>query len=276
MQDSLKPGSRPWQQHLFRVVFESDTPAGKAFDVGLLIVILVSFLAVCLESVSAFEARYGQELRVLEWVVTISFTVEYLLRLMIVSRPRHYATSFFGLVDFVSVLPTYVGYFYPQSRYLTTVRVLRLLRVFRIFKLTHYVSESSALAAALLASRRKIAVFVFSVLNLVVVIGATMYVVEGPAHGFTSIPTSIYWAIVTLTTVGYGDISPVTPLGQFISCIVMILGYGVIAVPTGIVTVEMSQAGRRRRHPCGGCGTPEHDIDASFCKSCGWKLSPEA
>lgn len=275
METSLRPGRAPWQKALFRVVFESDTAPGKAFDVALLGLIVLSVVAVCLESVASFEAAHGNWLRVAEWIITISFTCEYLLRILVVENPRRYLLSFFGVVDLLSVLPTYIAFFHPDTRYLSVVRVLRLLRVFRIFKLTHYMTESSALAAALVASRRKIAVFVYCVINAVIVVGSVMYVVEGPEHGFTSIPVGIYWAVVTLTTVGYGDIAPATTAGQFIACVVMILGYGIIAVPTGIVTVELSQAAAlgRRSGSCRGCGRDGHDPDAAFCKFCGKDLT---
>lgn len=269
----LQPGAAAWQQRLYAVVFESDTRGGKAFDVLLLALIVGSVVAVCMESVASFEAAHGDLLRVCEWVFTIAFSVEFLLRVVVLRNPARYLFSFFGVVDLLAVLPTYVGLLYPESRYLTVVRVLRLLRVFRIFKLTHYVSEGSALAAAMVASRRKIAVFVFFVLNAVIVIGTLMYVVEGPEHGFSSIPVAVYWAIVTLTTVGYGDIAPGTPLGQLLACAVMIMGYGVIAVPTGIVTVELSQGQQRRSSAlCNACGRDGHDEDARHCKHCGTAL----
>jgi voltage-gated potassium channel len=270
----LQPGPAGWQQQLYSVIFESDTTPGKAFDVLLLVLIVASVVAVCLESMPTFQATHGSALRVFEWVFTISFSLEFLLRVVMLKNPMRYLFSFFGVVDLLAVLPTYVGLLYPESRYLTVVRVLRLLRVFRIFKLHHYISESSALTAAMVASRRKIAVFVFFVLNAVIVIGSVMYVVEGPEHGFTSIPVSIYWAIVTLTTVGYGDIAPGTPLGQLLACVVMILGYGVIAVPTGIVTVELSQGAHARRLValCASCSRGGHEEDARHCKYCGAAL----
>ena len=229
---------------LYEIIFESDTPAGKAFDIGLILLILASVATVMAESVRTFDDRYGEYLRAAEWVFTALFTVEYLLRLYCVGRKRRYALSFFGIVDLLAVLPGYVGLLLPGARYLTVVRLLRVLRVFRVLKLAVYMSETTELARALAASRRKIEVFTVCVLTLVVILGSLMYLVEGEEGGFTSIPRSIYWAIVTITTVGYGDISPRTNLGQFLAAAIMLLGYAILAVPTGIVSAEMS-----RRHP---------------------------
>lgn len=260
----LGPGSAAWQQRAFHIIFEADTPAGRGFDLGLLAMIVLSVLVVSLETVQSYARLYGPWFRLLEWTITVAFTLEYFLRLAIVSSPGRYALSFFGLVDLLSIIPTYLSLVISGSQYLSVVRALRLLRVFRVLKLTHFIDEGSVLAHALVASRHKIAVFLFTVVNAVIVIGAIMYLVEGPEHGFTSIPVSIYWAIVTLTTVGYGDIAPQTQLGQIIACVVMILGYGIIAVPTGIVTVELSQQGREERalrerargRCCQACGQP--------------------
>lgn len=259
----LGPGSAAWQQRLYDIVFESESLTGKVFDLSLLALIVLSVVVVCLETVSSYALLYGRWFRILEWVITLSFTAEYLLRLAIVNRPRKYIFSFFGLVDLLAIVPTYLSLFVSGSQYLSVVRALRLLRVFRILKLTNFVAEGSVLAHALIASRHKIGIFMFTVSNAVIVIGAIMYLIEGPEHGFTSIPVSIYWAIVTLTTVGYGDIAPQTHSGQIVASIVMILGYGIIAVPTGIVTVELSQIGREDRltqtrdeHFCHACGQP--------------------
>jgi voltage-gated potassium channel len=208
-------------------------------------------------------------------VFTLLFTIEYVLRLLSVRRPLRYATSFFGIIDLLAIIPTYLSIFVPGSQYLLVIRILRLLRVFRLLKLSEYVAEADTLRLALRASRRKISVFISAVVLLVVIIGALMYVIEGEAHGFTSIPISIYWAIVTLTTVGYGDLSPRTAIGQMLASIVMIIGYGIIAVPTGIVTVELAQAARQRgvsRQACPSCGAQGHDLDAHWCKYCGAKL----
>jgi voltage-gated potassium channel len=269
-QMSERPWSR-WRSALHRIIFEADTPAGKAFDVVLIWSVVLSVTTVVLESVSSIRGSYSDVLHALEWCFTILFTIEYVLRLWCVQRPLAYATSFFGLVDLLAVIPTYVTVLVPGSQYLLSIRILRLLRIFRIFKLTEYLSEASIIRAALLASRRKISVFLFAMMTVVVIIGSAMYTIEGEEHGFSDIPTSIYWAIVTMTTVGYGDISPQTPLGKALASIVMIIGYGLLAVPTGIVTVELSQASRRgiNLRACPACGGEGHDLDAAHCKYCG-------
>lgn len=263
------------RSRLYRVVFESDTYAGRVFDICLLILICLSVLVVMLDSLAGVRRTYYEQLTFIEWTLTIMFTVEYVLRVYSVDNRRRYIFSFFGIIDFLSILPTYLALFIGGVQYLMVVRVLRLLRIFRIFKLTRYLSEADVLMQALRASRAKITVFLGTVLTLVVVIGALMYLVEGPTNGFSSIPRSIYWAIVTLTTVGYGDIAPQTPLGQLIACIVMILGYGIIAVPTGIVSVELQAATKRslQSRACPHCGNMRHDMDARFCKICGSSLS---
>jgi voltage-gated potassium channel len=268
------PLRQSWRGKLHQVVFESDTPAGKAFDVGLLVCILASVLAVLLESVRSLRLAWGPELRATEWFFTLLFTVEYVLRLIAVRRPLHYALSFFGVVDLLAILPTYLSLLLPGAQALLVVRALRLLRVFRILKLSHFLGEAQALRLALHASLRKITVFLGTVLVLVLIIGALMYLVEGEENGFTSIPQSIYWAVVTLTTVGYGDIAPATVLGKILASIVMILGYGIIAVPTGIVTVELSRSRPTAvsGQACPHCGTEGHDTDARFCKYCGSRL----
>lgn len=272
------PASEPlvsWRARLHEVIFEADTPAGKAFDVVLILCILGSVLAVMLDSVSGIRSAYGPFLTVAEWVFTLLFTVEYLLRLFSVGRPLKYAGSFFGVVDLLAVIPTYISLILPGSHYLLVIRVLRILRIFRILKLVQYLSEAKLLMQALRSSGRKIAVFLFAVLTMVIIFGSLMYMIAGEEHGFTSIPRSIYWAIVTLTTVGYGDISPRTNLGQMVASVVMVLGYGIIAVPTGIVTVEMGQAFRKKgvsTQACRECGADGHDPDAVHCKYCGGKL----
>jgi voltage-gated potassium channel len=262
------------RHHLHEIIFEADTASGKWFDVILIASIIVSVMLVMLDSVDPVRAVYGRWLYVGEWVFTILFTVEYLLRLYCVQRPLLYARSFFGVVDLLAILPTYLSIFLPGGQYFIVIRALRLLRIFRVFKLVQFLGEARLLLNALRASLRKIIVFLFTVMTLVVIFGAVMYVVEGAAHGFTSIPRSIYWAIVTMTTVGYGDISPQTGLGQALAAIIMIIGYGIIAVPTGIVTVELSQAVRRgvSTQACPGCGVDGHDKDARFCKYCGSRL----
>jgi voltage-gated potassium channel len=268
---------RGWRKVLFEVIFESDTPAGKWFDIVLIICILLSVATVMLDSVGEIAAKHGPLLKGIEWFFTILFTVEYVLRLLCVGRPGRYAVSFFGVVDLLAILPTYVSPLLPLSRYLSVVRILRVLRIFRVLKLGHHTKEAFVLKTALYASRRKILVFFSVVLTLVVIIGSLMYVIEaqeGEEGGFTSIPVSVYWAIVTLTTVGYGDISPTTAVGQLLAAIVMILGYSIIAVPTGIVTAELMRApaARPTGQACPSCSAEGHDKDAQYCKFCGAKL----
>lgn len=272
----LAPPPGSWHHRAYRIVFDSDTPAGRAFDVGLIVAIVLSVAVVMLESVAGIRARHGTLLRTLEWGMTLLFAAEYVMRLAIVQRPHRYALSFYGLVDLLALLPTIASLLVPGAQSLLAVRMLRLLRVFRILKLGRYLDEASTLRTALWASRRKIAVFVMFVFTLVVVLGALMYLVEGGKGGFTSIPRSVYWAVVTLTTVGYGDISPVTPLGQFVATIIMLLGYGILAVPTGIVTVEMANAARPPPSPetCPRHPSIVHDSDAAFCRICGSHLQP--
>ncbi|GMV09651.1 MAG: ion transporter [Gemmatimonadota bacterium] len=262
------------RQRLHEVIFEADTRAGKLFDAILLALIAASVSVVVLESAPAVRARYGPALRLAEWSFTVLFTIEYGLRLFSVGKPMRYATSFFGIVDLLSVIPTYLSVLVPGAQSLLVIRILRLLRIFRVFKLSQYLGESRELWRALQASRRKILVFLFTVLTVVVIVGALIHVVEGPEHGFTSISTGIYWAIVTLTTVGYGDISPQTTLGRFIASAVMLMGYGVIAVPTGIVTAEMTRAMRApvSTQACPHCAAEGHEHDAAFCRKCGGKL----
>ncbi|MEZ5104928.1 MAG: ion transporter [Draconibacterium sp.] len=259
---------------LYEIIFEADTPAGKLFDVVLLVIILLSVALVLLESVPSIRINYFSILRILEWVITIIFTIEYLLRIIIIRKSFRYIFSFYGIIDFLSVVPTYLSVIIVGSHSLVVIRMLRLLRVFRILKLTRYTNAGRSLARAMWASREKISVFIFFVITLVVIIGTIMYMVEGETYGFTSIPRSIYWAIVTLTTVGYGDISPQTPLGQFLASIVMIMGYAIIAVPTGIVTAEMIKpATRTNTQVCPNCLHDRHDDDAHFCKKCGAALN---
>ena len=273
-QDSAKTPA-PWRAKLHEVIFEADTPAGKAFDLALLGVILLSVAAVLLESVTSIREAYGPELRALEWIITILFSIEYALRLICVGRPLRYALSFYGLVDLTAILPTYMSLFVGGAHSLVVIRALRLLRVFRILKLGHFVSEASMLGQALRASRRKILVFLGTVATLVLIIGSLMYLIEGEENGFTSIPQSIYWAIVTLTTVGYGDIAPQTFLGKALASLVMVTGYAIIAVPTGIVTVELGRISGAREistKACTQCGLEGHDPDAVHCKYCGAEL----
>jgi voltage-gated potassium channel len=266
------PESESLRRRLHTVIFEADTPGGKAFDVVLLIAILVSVVAVCLESVSSIRAKHGDLLRNIEWGLTIAFTLEYGLRLFCVDRPARYARSFYGVVDLLSILPAYLSLFFAGTQSLTIIRAIRLLRVFRVFKLGHFVREAQVLGRAFAASRRKILVFLGAVSTLMFILGTLMYLVEGDEGGFTSIPESVYWAIVTMTTVGYGDIAPVTVLGKFIASVAMICGYAIIAVPTGIVGVELARASGHKpisTRACPSCGLEGHDPDARHCKYCG-------
>jgi voltage-gated potassium channel len=263
-----------WRMKLHEVIFEADTPAGKWFDVLLILAILASVVMVMLDSVGSIQNAYGPILLAGEWFFTILFTIEYVLRLLSVGRPLAYATSFYGIVDLLAILPTYLSILIPGAQYLLVIRILRVLRIFRILKLVQYLGEARMLTQALRASRRKITVFLIVVLTLVTIFGSLIYLVEDPKDGFTSIPKSIYWSIVTLTTVGYGDISPQTGLGQLLSALIMIIGYGIIAVPTGIVTVELAQAFKRQisTQACPECSAEGHDIDAKHCKYCGSRL----
>jgi voltage-gated potassium channel len=265
---------RGWQNRLHTVIFEADTPAGRAFDVALILCILASVAAVMLESVPSVRARHGATLDALEWAFTGLFTAEYVLRLLAVRRPLGYATSFYGVIDLLAVLPNYLSLFVPGAESLIAVRMLRLLRVFRILKLTQHVGEGHVLLAALRASRRKVSVFLLAVLTIAVVAGTLMYVIEGEENGYTSIPRSVYWAVVTITTVGYGDIAPKTPLGQLLSSALMITGYAIIAIPTGIFSAELAAASRKdlTRQACPACSAEGHDPDARFCKYCGAAL----
>ncbi len=262
---------------LYEIIFEADTKAGKAFDVFLLILIIISILAVMLESVSSIFTKYGKALIIIEWIVTFFFTLEYFLRIWIVRHPFKYIFSFYGIIDFMAILPSFLEIFFAGAHGMLIIRALRLLRIFRLFKLTRYTSEGNHLMRALKASRHKITLFLFTILTIVIVIGTMMYLVEGEEHGFTSIPKSIYWAIVTLTTVGYGDIAPVTNIGQFFASIVMILGYSIIAVPTGIVTAEITRTKHKTvtTQTCPECLKEGHDLDAKYCKYCGSDLNPE-
>ena len=258
---------------LHTIIFESETPAGKAFDVTLIILIIISIFTVIIESIPAVREQYGQVFLYMELVLTAVFTIEYLLRLYSVQRPLSYAFSFFGIVDFISIVPIFLVMTLPGAQSLMILRALRLLRIFRIFKLGIYFNEGSIILDALRSSRYKISVFFFSIIIIVTIAGSVMYMVESPESGFTDIPTSIYWAIVTMTTVGYGDIAPATPLGKSLASLLMISGYAIIAVPTGIVTAELSKKSNHvTNNACAVCGQEGHDINAVYCKHCGSKL----
>jgi voltage-gated potassium channel len=264
-----------WRTTLHEIIFEADTPAGKTFDVLLIVCILLSVVAVMLDSVHDIRIQYGSLLYSIEWFFTILFTIEYILRLLGVGRPIMYATSFFGIVDFLAIVPTYLSLLFPGSQYLLVIRLLRVLRVFRVLKLVQYLGEAGILMQALRASRRKITVFLFVVFTIVIIVGSAMYLIESEENGFTSIPRSVYWAIVTLTTVGYGDISPRTSIGQALAAVVMIMGYAIIAVPTGIMTVEISQAMGKQyvsTQACPECSAEGHESNAVYCKFCSAKL----
>lgn len=273
MRELREPAEPTWRQRIYEVVFEAETPAGRAFDITLIVLILLSVGAVFAESSQGIREAYGRQLLIAEWFFTILFTIELMLRLISVKRPLRYLFSFYGFVDTLAILPTYLSLFVAGTQYFLVVRILRLLRIFRILKLTSYIIESRVILSALGRSRQKITVFLVAVVTIVTVVGALMYVVEGPENGFVDIPTGMYWAIVTLTTVGYGDLSPKTGLGKLLASIVMILGYGIIAVPTGIVTAELTRAGRSAStHVCPECHADGHDEDAFFCNRCGARL----
>jgi voltage-gated potassium channel len=266
------PGFRA---RLHEIIFEADTAEGRLFDLLLLVAIVSSVLVVALESVAGVRARVGPTLRALEWGFTVLFTIEYVLRLVSVRQPLRYARSLFGVIDLLAILPTYLSVVLPGAQSLLVVRLLRLLRIFRVLKLAEYLRESRILAQALRASGRKIAVFLLVVVTIVVIVGSLMYVIEGEEHGFTSIPISMYWAVVTLTTVGYGDLAPATTLGRALAVVLMLTGYGIIAVPTGIVTAELTRATAAApvsSQACPGCGLGAHEFDARYCRRCGARL----
>lgn len=266
---------KTWQERLHNIIYESNTPAGKAFDVALLCLIIASIVVVMMDSVESIRAQHGELFLILEWSFTILFTIEYILRLVCLKQPLRYVTSALGIIDLLAIIPSFLSIFFAGAQSLLVLRALRLLRVFRIFRLTHFLTEIQFLKAALKGSLQKIAVFMLMVLALVIILGSVMYLIEGRKNGFNSIPDSIYWAIVTITTVGYGDISPVTPLGKFVASLIMFIGYGIIAVPTGIVTNEMITAVRSKKQQhesCPVCGREGHDEDAVYCKWCSGKL----
>lgn len=278
---------KTWRSNLHEVIYEADTPSGKLFDVILLIVILLSIIFVMLESISSIDAEYHEELYIAEWVVTILFSIEYIARIITVKKPKNYIFSFYGMIDFLSTIPMYLSFIIAGSNALVAFRALRLLRIFRVLKLARYLGASNMLSSALKASKAKISVFLFAVMILSIIFGTLMYLIEGAESGFTSIPISVYWCIVTLTTVGFGDIAPVTPLGQLIATFIMIMGYGIIAVPTGIVSAEYAsqtknnkenskqpeQSGvRLNSQSCHNCLAEKHRDKAEFCYNCGHRL----
>ena len=275
---SIKYKLKNWKEKVHEVIYEADTPAGKLFDVILLLVILLSILLVMLESIESIGTKYAYILNVAEWVITILFSIEYIARIISVEKPKTYVFSFYGIIDLLSTIPKYISLFVLGTHSLVALRALRLLRVFRILKLTRFIGESANFGKALKRSRAKIAVFISFVIVLCIILGTVMYLVESnEGSGFTSIPRSVYWAIVTLTTVGYGDIAPITALGQFIASLIMILGYGIIAIPTGIVTSEMSKSEKElipnNTQNCANCNEGYHQDNAEFCHKCGNKIN---
>ena len=259
---------------LYEVIFGTDTRAGKSFDLFLIVMIAASVAAVTLDSIAPLHDHYRQWFYYVEWAFTVAFTLEYAVRLYCSPRPSAYAKSFFGVIDLLSFLPTYIAFLFPSASYLLVIRLLRLLRIFRILKLIKYLSEANLLLRSIYLSRRKIGVFIFSVMILITIFGAAMYVIEGPQAGFTSIPRGIYWAIVTISTVGYGDLTPHTVLGQFLASVAMLTGYAIIAVPTGIISAEMMSEMQRQKQQtrCARCRRGDHDSDARHCKYCGAAL----
>jgi len=270
-----RAASKNWQFRLHETIYESNTPAGKAFDIGLLIAIFTSIAVVMLDSVQRFHDRYGEVFFLLEWVFTVIFTIEYILRLICIKKPLSYVFSILGIIDLIALIPSFLSFFFVGAQSLLVFRALRLLRVFRIFKLGHFLTEIRFLSTALKGSVRKISIFLFTVLMLTIILGSVMYLVEQRENGFSNIPESIYWAIVTITTVGYGDISPVTPTGKFLAAVVMLIGYSIIAVPTGILTHDLAMLAREKKElpeSCPNCSREGHDLDAQFCKFCGASL----
>ncbi|MDT3307236.1 ion transporter [Shewanella vaxholmensis] len=264
----------PLKRQLRTIIFGTDTPAGRYFDIALMVCIVLSVGLVFLDTVEMFHREYGQIIRVLEWVFTVIFTIEYGLRLYCATHPVLYARSFYGIVDLLSVLPSYLALLIPGANFTLVIRILRLFRIFRVLKLLRYLSEGNVLLRAMMQSSRKVFIFFFSVSLIVMVLSAVMYVVEGPDNGFSSIPKSVYWTIVTITTVGYGDITPKTGLGQAIAAFTMLIGYSIIAIPTGILTAEISQEVGRHRdlRSCNQCHKTGHDLDAMYCSRCGCEL----
>lgn len=266
--------SDDFRKKLHVIIYEADTPAGRFFDLALLFVIIISIVAVMLESVTSIRLLHGKELAITEWIITILFTLEYIARIVALKKPLNYIFSFYGIIDLISTLPKYIDVLFPGLGFLISIRALRLLRIFRILKLSQFVGASNQLLTALQKSRVKIAVFLFTVVILCIILGTLMFIIEGPESGFTNIPVSIYWTIVTLTTVGFGDITPVTPLGQFVSVIIMIMGYGIIAVPTGLVTAQFIQERSENSNTqvCPNCNADHHKDNAKYCYNCGHHL----
>lgn len=265
---------KKWKDQLYIIIFESDTPNGKAFDIGLIICILCSSLLVMAFSIEILRERYGTIMFFLEWLFIGIFTLEYILRIICARKRLRYITSFFGIVDLLAILPVFISFFIPAANYLVIVRIFRLLRLFRVLKMVRYVEESGILLKALIASKPKIIVFLITIFSIITIVGSLMYVIEGPENGFTSIPESMYWAIVTVSTVGYGDISPQTGIGKLLASLLMIVAYGILAVPTGIISYELAQGAKHSsaKKVCPNCNTKGHGPDAEFCRKCGVRL----
>lgn len=270
----MNQNSKDWRDKLYKIIFESDTPAGRYFDIALIFFIMCSCLVVLMDSVKSIHLAYGSALYALEWFFTIAFAIEYILRILCVEKRIRYIKSFFGVIDLLAILPTIISLLFPSVQYLMIIRILRLLRLFRIFKMVRYVQESSILKKALAASRPKITIFMFTILFVITIVGALMYIVEGEEHGFTSIPESMYWAVITVTTVGYGDITPHTSVGKFIASFLMIIAYGILAVPTGIFSYELAKVskGTTETKKCPNCLSEGHSMDAIYCSKCGKRL----
>ena len=268
----VKATSSTMKERIHEVIFEADTATGKYFDIALLFSIVISVLAVSLESVEAIDSVYHSQLVMIEWFFTILFSIEYILRLYSTEHSVKYSTSFFGVVDLLAILPTYISIFVPGAQSLLVIRGLRLLRIFRVFKLSRYLGEANILTEAIIQSRTRIIVFLSTITVLSFITGAGMYLVEGPKHGFTSIPQSVYWAITTLTSTGYGDTVPITPFGKLLAVFIMIMGYSLIIVPTGIISTEMMKLGDISTQACKNCSKEGHDFNAKFCKHCGSEL----
>lgn len=277
----MKPSNKQsWRYKIHEIIYEADTPMGKLFDIVLLILILLSVIIVMLESVKSIDEQFHDLFLIIEWVITIFFTFEYIARIITVKKPQNYIFSFYGIIDFLSTIPLYLSFILVGSNFLLTVRAMRLLRVFRILKITRYVGEGNKLKKALIESRAKISIFIFAVLIVAIVAGTLMYLIEGEESGFTNIPVSVYWCIVTLTTVGFGDITPLTPAGQFLASLIMILGYGVIAVPTGIVSAQYVRKNADdyvhvNTLSCHNCGESKHRDDSKYCHKCGQNMFPD-
>jgi voltage-gated potassium channel len=277
----MKTSIERWRHSLYQIIYQANTPAGRSFDIALMILILASVLTITLDSVAEINQKYGDELYAAEWLFTILFTLEYILRIFCIHKPIKYIGSFYGIIDLISILPSYLSLFLPGAHYLLVIRVLRVLRIFRVLKLVRFINQANLLVNALRASRLKITIFMFTISTLLIVFGSAMYLIEGPENGFTNIPVSIYWSVVTLTTVGFGDITPKTDLGRAVSAVVMIIGYAIIAVPTGIFTAELSKEMKKQdkaedRRMCPRCRHLGHEKDANYCRICGMELPPSS